>query len=134
MSAVLKIYAFQDFENPERIENMSNKNSESLDLICTREELGKRLSECRKKKDLLQSGVAQKLFCDASHISRIESGRVGVTVEELARLSLIYGKSIDSLVFKKPEDRNLKKEVILKALHEIKDQIDKIISLVDSAK
>ena len=52
---------------------------------------GERLAIMRKAKDFTQSYVARRLGISISHISFIECGRRGISLELLGRLLELYG-------------------------------------------
>ena len=61
--------------------------------------VGKRLQDARKSRGLTQAEVAEKLNLSNNHISAIERGAVGVTIENLYEFCRLYGVSAGSIVF-----------------------------------
>ena len=55
------------------------------------------LKVARRKAGLTQEDVAHLLGISDARISRLENGKAGLTVHEIAALSIIYGKSFEVL-------------------------------------
>ena len=61
-------------------------------------EIGKRLQELRKEKNLTQDELADMLMIDKRKISRFESGVITPDVDCLIGLSNIFNTSVDYLI------------------------------------
>ncbi len=70
------------------------------------EAMGSRIKSMRLSKGLLQTEVAKKLGLSQTHMSNLERGRTGITLENMAKLVDIFDCSIDYLVFGTPDRRN----------------------------
>ncbi len=60
--------------------------------------IGKRIKAARKEKGLTQGELAAKCGCKSPHISNIENGKIGVSLELLYVLSIVLDKSMDYFV------------------------------------
>ena len=61
-------------------------------------ELGIRIKEARKKRNLDQAGLAEKLNISLSHMSDIENGRTNFSIEIFMRLTEALQMSADALL------------------------------------
>ena len=61
----------------------------------SQEQIGQRISELRKMKNLSQADLAKKISVSRSSLVQIESGNRCVDILELQRLSLVLGFSLD---------------------------------------
>ena len=57
-----------------------------------------RIKEERKRLHLTQEEIAEKLDISVKHFSEVERGLTGLSIENLIKLSRIFGVSIDYLV------------------------------------
>ena len=67
--------------------------------------LGRRIKKTRQAKGLTQSNLADKVFCNTSHISNIENNHTKVSLNSLLAISNALDTSVDSLLsdqFKNP--------------------------------
>lgn len=70
-------------------------------------DLGLRMRELRRLRELTQEAFAEKLGMLAPNYARIEQGRANATVDTLVRIA--HALDVDVLdLFKKPKDRNVK--------------------------
>lgn len=60
--------------------------------------IGKRIKTARKAKKYTQEELAAKCHCTATHISNIENGKIGLSLELLYALSVVLEKSLDYFV------------------------------------
>ncbi|HEL2384387.1 TPA: helix-turn-helix transcriptional regulator [Streptococcus suis] len=58
----------------------------------------RRIKDLREDADYSQQYVAEKLFCTQATYSRIESGKRGLSIPDLIRLSNLYNVSTDYLL------------------------------------
>lgn len=58
-----------------------------------------RLTALREAKDITQDDIAAELGISRSRWSRIESGRCGITLEQLRAVAEFYGVSLDYLEY-----------------------------------
>lgn len=72
-----------------------NKIMLNMDHKLTKKEIGERLAELRNAKDISQEELAKSVEISRSSITKIESGKRGVDVLELKKISLKLGFSID---------------------------------------
>ncbi|MCI9495136.1 MAG: helix-turn-helix transcriptional regulator [Adlercreutzia mucosicola] len=63
-----------------------------------RQALGKRIREVRDEQGLSQSQLALMIGSSKSHIWRIETGRVGVGIDDLGRIADALGSSVRDLL------------------------------------
>ena len=63
-----------------------------------RQALGKRIREVRDEQGLSQSQLALMIGSSKSHICRIETGRVGVGIDDLGRIADALGSSVRDLL------------------------------------
>lgn len=91
-------------------------------------EIGYRIKTRRIKQGILQTEFGKMLDISQTHMSNIESGKAGVTLENLVKMVNIFDCSIDELVFGekgRPPDgngdlKNYTVEDFLKALEVLK--------------
>ncbi len=78
-------------------------NSETFkkekDLLCR--EIGLRIKELRKSKNMQQQDLAAACNFEKSNMARIESGRVNVTIGTLLKIALALDEPINELLPKK---------------------------------
>ncbi len=67
--------------------------------------MGLRIKEQRKKLRLTQEETAEKLEISVKHFSEVERGLTGLSIDNLIKLSNLFGISIDYIV-KGDADRN----------------------------
>lgn len=73
----------------------NNKRSIQMNQNLSQEQIGRRISELRKMKNLSQADLAKKISVSRSSLVQIESGNRCVDILELQRLSLVLGFSLD---------------------------------------
>lgn len=62
-------------------------------------EIGLRIKTLRLKNNIYQTELAQQIGVSQTHMSNIESGRAGLTLENLIKMVHIFNCSIDEIVF-----------------------------------
>ena len=63
-----------------------------------KEEIGKRLKQCRKEKHLTQEQLSEMLGISQKHYSEAERGLTGLSVKQLIKISNILSISLDYLL------------------------------------
>ena len=63
-----------------------------------RQALGAMVRTCREKQGLSQNQLALMIGSSKSHIWRIETGRVGVGIDDLARIAEALGVAVRDLL------------------------------------
>ncbi|MCM4157652.1 transcriptional regulator [Gramella sp. AN32] len=64
----------------------------------SQEEIGKRIKELRRKKNLSQSRIAETLFISQAAYSLIENAQNGISVEHIIKLSNLYQVTTDYIL------------------------------------
>ena len=74
---------------------------------------GARIKEIRESRGLNQEQLAELVNMESRHISRIETGKSFTTLENISKIAIALGVSIDSLFSfqNKIERENLKEEI-----------------------
>lgn len=62
-------------------------------------EIGLRIKTLRLKNNIYQTELAKQIGVSQTHMSNIESGRAGLTLENLVKMVHIFNCSIDEIVF-----------------------------------
>jgi len=95
--------------------------------------LADRIKECRIKLHLSQEYVANFIGLNRATVTQIELGKRKVTAEELAKLSMLFGISADSLLH--GENVEMPATIFARSFSELdqKDQ-DEIMSLMQFKK
>ena len=62
-------------------------------------EIGMRIKTMRLKNNIYQTVLAKEIGISQTHMSNIESGRAGLTLENLVKMSRIFNCGIDEIVF-----------------------------------
>ena len=62
-------------------------------------EIGLRIKTLRLKNNIYQTVLAKEIGVSQTHMSNIESGRAGLTLENLVKMSRIFNCGIDEIVF-----------------------------------
>lgn len=61
--------------------------------------VGMRIKTFRLKNNIYQTELAKSIGVSQTHMSNIESGRAGLTLENLVKMTNIFHCSIDAIVF-----------------------------------
>ena len=94
-----------------------------------KKEIGLRIKARRQKLSLTQEEVAEKLEISVKHISEVERGVAGLSVENLAKLSNILGLSLDYLVKGESEDPDNILSLLQSVPIETKKLLNELINL-----
>lgn len=98
--------------------------------------IGKRIKTARKAKKYTQEELAAKCHCTSTHISNIENGKIGLSLELLYALSIVLEKSLDYFVMDSegtaPEIK-VNFEIIPKLISCDQDTIDFVNGLFERA-
>ena len=57
--------------------------------------IGKRIKSVRKARGLTQEQLAERCSCTSTHISNIENGKIGISIELLYTLSRVLDQKMD---------------------------------------
>ena len=60
--------------------------------------IGKRIKSARKEKKYTQEELAARCHCTATHISNVENGKIGISLELLYILGIVLEKSLDYFI------------------------------------
>ncbi len=60
--------------------------------------IGNRIREARRNRQMTQEELSEKCSCTATHISNIENGKIGISLELLYKICIILDKSMDYFV------------------------------------
>ena len=77
-------------------------------------EIGMRIKTMRLKNNIYQTVLAKEIGISQTHMSNIESGRAGLTLENLVKMVIIFNCSIDEIVFGKEEVKQEQGKDVLK--------------------
>lgn len=69
------------------------------EILEARKRLGQRLRDIRKECHVPQHELARYFFVDRSHISRLETGKLAITFDELVLFASLFSISIADLVY-----------------------------------
>ena len=98
-------------------------------------EIAKRLRAAREQCGLSQGQVAEIMKLQRPSISEIEAGRRGVSAEELARFSKIYGVSTSWLTKSAPEIADPSVELAARELAKLNSKdLDMVLQLLKTLK
>ena len=78
-------------------------------------EIGMRIKTMRLKNNIYQTVLAKEIGVSQTHMSNIESGRAGLTLENLVKMVRIFDCSIDELVFGATEAKQEQGVEVLKS-------------------
>lgn len=87
-----KAYARQERTRKALLEDPANQ--ERLTEVKRRLELAEQLYLCRKKANLTQKELAEKLNTTQSTIARTESGKGNITIDKLLKFAAACGKKV----------------------------------------
>ena len=94
--------------------------------------MGIRIKERRKHLKLTQEATAEELGVSVKHFSEVERGISGLSVENLIRLSSLFGVSVDYII--KGEDNSDKWQGVISLLESVpQDKEYQITELIRSA-
>lgn len=67
--------------------------------------VGLRIKTLRLKNNIYQTELAKSIGVSQTHMSNIESGRAGLTLENLVKMTNIFNCGIDEIVFGEEKQR-----------------------------
>lgn len=98
-------------------------------------EIAKRLRAAREQCGLSQGQVAEMMGLQRPSVSEVEAGRRGVSAEELARFSKIYGVSTSWLTKSAPESADPSVELAARELAKLNSKdFDRVLQLLKTLK
>lgn len=62
-------------------------------------QIGFRIKTLRLRNGIMQTELAKRLGLSQTHMSNIEGGKAGLTVENLVKLATEFGCTLDSIIF-----------------------------------
>lgn len=71
-------------------------------------EIGKRIQDLRKSKNLTQEQLAEQLNISTVHLAKIETGKRGCSLDILVDFATFFGASLDYLVLGKVSDSEVR--------------------------
>ena len=74
-------------------------------MFFDQEKCGARIRQIRKQNSYTQERLAEELNMDRSVLSRIEAGKYVCGVDFLAQIAILFGVSLDFLVFGKVQNQ-----------------------------
>ena len=97
------------------------------------EEIGKRIREYRKLKNLSQEQLAEKINISTTHMSHIETGSTKLSLQVLVDIAKVLNVNTDDLIFEqKPQILVNRINNILSECNE--EQIEVITNIVEATK
>ena len=80
------------------------------------EALGRKIKEVRRKQNMTQEYLAEKVDLSVSHISNIETAKTKVSLPTLVEISNALGVSVDYLLMDSYHSPEMKEDVFVKEL------------------
>lgn len=71
--------------------------------------VGLRIKTLRLKNNIYQTELAKNIGVSQTHMSNIESGRAGLTLENLVKMTNIFNCGIDEIVFGEEKAKKLQR-------------------------
>lgn len=71
--------------------------------------VGLRIKTLRLKNNIYQTELAKSIGVSQTHMSNIESGRAGLTLENLVKITNIFNCGIDEIVFGEEKAKKLQR-------------------------
>lgn len=100
-----------------------------------RKSMGSRMKEERKKLNLTQEQMAEKLGISVKHYGGVERGNAGLSLENLVDVSVILGRSLDYIIKGIPETDgtlpNRIKEIYINSSEEKRHRIVEILEILN---
>lgn len=81
-----------------RFHIFQNNRQEEYDMYFDQKEFGLRVKHLRRKHSLTQEQLADALYITATHLSKIECGQRGISIDLLLDLAAELGVSVDFLL------------------------------------
>jgi transcriptional regulator with XRE-family HTH domain len=88
--------------------------------------IGNNIKEVREQKGLMQNEVASAADMQVSNYSKINSGQRDISVESLAKISQLFGMTVDGIIFNKFSKNHTPVKVEDKSAAEIIQLISKL--------
>lgn len=79
---------------------MTEQRIDEIELDAVK--LGKRVKTARKAVHKTQKAMADLCDCTPTHLSNVEQGKIGISLELLYKISIVTGKSLDYFVMDNP--------------------------------
>lgn len=97
------------------------------------EEIGKRIREYRKLKNLSQEQLAEKINISTTHMSHIETGSTKLSLQVLVDIAKVLNVNTDDLIFEQ------KTQILINRINNIlsecnEEQIEVITNIVEATK
>lgn len=97
------------------------------------EEIGKRIREYRKLKNLSQEQLAEKINISTTHMSHIETGSTKLSLQVLVDIAKVLNVNTDDLIFEQ------KSQILVNRINNIlsecnEEQIEVITNIVEATK
>lgn len=70
-----------------------------MERVFDQKQIGKRIKALRLQYNVYQTNLAKDIGVSQTHMSNIESGRAGLTIENLVKLAEIFNCSLDAIIF-----------------------------------
>ena len=86
-------------------------------------EFGLRVKHLRRKHSLTQEQLADALYITAAHLSKIECGQCGISIDLLLDLAAVLGVSADFLITGNPRTMDSAKMLIAQ-IRELLDRVE----------
>ena len=80
------------------------------------EALGRKIKEVRRKQNMTQEYLAEKVDLSVSHISNIETAKTKVSLPTLVEISNVLGVSVDYLLMDSYQSPEMKEDIFVKEL------------------
>ena len=80
------------------------------------EALGRKIKEVRRKQNMTQEYLAEKVDLSVSHVSNIETAKTKVSLPTLVEISNALGVSVDYLLMDSYQSLEMKEDIFVKEL------------------
>lgn len=71
-----------------------SKNEDNIILV----EIGKRIAALRKERNISLRALADEIDSDNAHVSRIEKGKINVTIMTLYKIAKVFAVDISAIL------------------------------------
>lgn len=85
-------------------------------------EIAGNIARWRKKAGLTQAQVAERISVEKETVSRLESGKISLTVERLQQLAVIFGCSVTDLLKEPSVELQVQAETIVDMLRPLSQE------------
>ena len=86
------------------------------------EALGRKIKEVRRKQNMTQEYLAEKVDLSVSHVSNIETAKTKVSLPTLVEISNALGVSVDYLLMDSYQAIEMKEDIFVKELDAVIEQ------------